>query len=177
MENELTLYEINDEIIALENALWESLDEETGEVNPDTVKRLDEMQIIKGNKLNSICIVNEKIEDNVKLAKEKLKQIKDYIDKQEKVQQVLLDYTTRNIEVGKKYDLGLHSISWRKSEAVEIEDEEAFIKECYENDASKRYVKEVITRKPDKTLIKQAIKDGRTFENAKLVERNNLQIK
>lgn len=173
MENKLTLYEINDEIIALENALWESLDEETGEINQDIVKKLNKMQIIKGNKLNSICIVNEKIEDNVKLAKEKLKQIKDYIDKQEKVQQVLLDYTTRNIEVGKKYDLGLHKIGWRKSTATEIKDEDKFCEKYKDT----KFVKTEISYKPVKDEIKEALQNGEKLEGVELVEKQNIQVK
>lgn len=168
MENNLTLYEINDEIVALENALFSSLDEDTGEVDTDIAKQLNEMQIIQQGKLNNICIVNEKIEDNVALAKAKMKNLKEYIEKQEKAQQRLLDYVSNNLEVGKKYDLGIHSISWRKSEAVEIENE---------NDIPKKYMTKKITLTPNKTKIKEAIKGGAEVKGCKLVERQNLQIK
>ena len=168
MENNLTLYEINDEIVALENALFSSLDVDTGEVDADIAKQLNEMQIIQQGKLNNICIVNEKIEDNVALAKAKMKNLKEYIEKQEKAQQRLLDYVSNNLEVGKKYDLGIHSISWRKSEAVEIENE---------NDIPKEYMTEKITLTPNKTKIKEAIKGGAEVKGCKLVERQNLQIK
>ena len=168
MENNLALYEINDEIVALENALFSSLDEDTGEVDTDIAKQLNEMQIIQQGKLNNICIVNEKIEDNVALAKAKMKNLKEYIEKQEKAQQRLLDYVSNNLEVGKKYDLGIHSISWRKSEAVEIENE---------NDIPKKYMTKKITLTPNKTKIKEAIKGGAEVKGCKLVERQNLQIK
>ena len=168
MENKLTLYEINDEIVALENALFSSLDEDTGEVDTDIAKQLNEMQIIQQGKLNNIAIVNEKINDNVALAKAKMKNLKEYIEKQEKAQQRLLDYVSNNLEVGKKYDLGIHSISWRKSEAVEIENE---------NDIPKEYMTEKITLTPNKTKIKEAIKGGAEVKGCKLVERQNLQIK
>ena len=171
------LYAITTEMAQVEKAIYDTLDPETGEVNGDLTQIYKDLQIAQEEKLKGYVYVSIKIDNTDELIDKEIDRLKKIKEKNKKVRERIFQALTDNLEVGKKYDLGLHQIAWRKSEAVEIEDEEAFIRECYEEEASKRYVKEVITRKLDKTLIKQAIKDGRTFENAKLVERNNLQVK
>jgi len=58
------------------------------------------------------------------------------------------------------------AISWRKSSAVEIQNEEVIPDDYY-----------VIKRDISKTLISEAIKAGTTVPGAALVERQNLVIK
>jgi len=84
----------------------------------------------------------------------------------------LKDYLTFNVRsVGmNKFDTSKVSISFRKSEKVEIPDEfqipEAYMK-----------VTTTVTKKPDKTLIKKAIKEGNEVNGATLVVKDNIQLK
>jgi len=59
-------------------------------------------------------------------------------------------------------------LSFRKSESVEITDIKMIPDE---------YKRVKITSEPDKVFIKQALKDGKIVEGARLVEKDNLQIK
>ena len=58
------------------------------------------------------------------------------------------------------------SFSFRKSESVEIT-----------GDVPEQYCRSKVTIEPDKTLIKTDLKSGADLEFAKLVTKNNLQIK
>mgnify|MGYP003661078994 CR=1 FL=1 len=68
----------------------------------------------------------------------------------------------------KKLAMDHYILSFRASEAVEINEPDA-IPDCY--------IKSEIVSKIDKNGIKQALKVGEKVEGAKLVARQNLQIK
>ena len=59
-------------------------------------------------------------------------------------------------------------ISFRKSESIEITNQETL---------SNEYIVEKTTYSPDKVAIKKAIKDGVVFTGAELVVKSNIQIK
>ncbi len=63
---------------------------------------------------------------------------------------------------------GSHSISFRESQAIEVEDMESL---------PNYLIRETITREPDKAAIKGAIESGETVKGAKLVTRMNIQVK
>ena len=68
----------------------------------------------------------------------------------------------------KKLSAGTFTLSFRKSESVVIKDENAL---------PEAYIKTEIKKSPDKTAIKNAIKNGQTVAGAELQENQNLQIK
>lgn len=70
------------------------------------------------------------------------------------------------VEPGMKWKKGIHSISWRPSESVEITGD---VPEQYQR------IKEV--REPDKAAIKQSLKEGATLDFARLTRKQNIQIK
>lgn len=63
---------------------------------------------------------------------------------------------------------GTFTASFRKSTATEIDDE---------SQIPQAYIKQIITERIDKTAIKQAIQNGEEVPGAKLITRQNLQIK
>ena len=167
--DKLNLYEITTEMALIEKALYESLDQETGEVDTALAEAFKNAQVKYEEKLKGCVYMIQTFEDKLDL-------IKKEIDRLEKIKKVLenrdesiRNLIANNVEVGKKIDLGLHTISWRKSDAVIIEDE---------NKIPQEY-KDIIpeTTKPNKTKIKEAIKGGKEVQGARLENRNNLQIK
>ena len=68
----------------------------------------------------------------------------------------------------KKLVLDHYTLSFRKSEVVEI-DEPGAIPDCY--------IRSEIVSKIDKIGIKQALKQGEKVQGARIVEKQNLQIK
>ena len=68
----------------------------------------------------------------------------------------------------KEFNTELYKLSYRKSEAVEITNENALPQE---------FMKEKITTAPDKTAIKEAIKSWKEVPWASIITKQNLQIK
>ena len=64
-----------------------------------------------------------------------------------------------------KIETPLVKMSFRKSSSVEVD----------ETKLNQKWFKYVAT--PDKTLIKQAIKEGEVIDGAEIVEKLNLQVK
>ena len=101
------------------------------------------------------------------------KEAKDLADKAKRHEQAA-DRLHQNIAQAldfrgvKKLDLGQYTLSFRKSEAVEINESDV-IPDCYK--------KTEIISKIDKNSIKQALKQGEKVQGASLVTRQNLQIK
>lgn len=158
------LYEIDQEI-------FECVDQETGEILD--VEKLNELQMERDKKIEKVALwyknlvsdataykaEKEAFAEREKAAKNKAESLKNWLG-------LALN--------GSKLTTEKVAITFRKSEAVEIEDEEAFVKWAYDfND-------ELLSFKdptPNKTAIKNELKLGVEITGAHLVERQNIQIK
>ena len=80
----------------------------------------------------------------------------------------LKSYLGYNLQEGEKYESARGKINWRKSESVEILDEQVI---------PEFYTKVEYNKKIDKKAIKDALKAGETVPGAELRQKNNLVIK
>lgn len=151
-----TLYEID-------NAILECVDAETGEIIDD--KALEELELARDNKIENIaCWIK-----NLKADAESYKKEKEVFVQKEKAAKNKAENLKRYLEMalgGEKFKTSKVSISYRKSEIVEIDEIEKL---------SDEFIK--IEKKADKTAIKAAIKEGAEIVGARIVENNNIQIK
>lgn len=152
-----SLYEINEQILSC-------VDMETGEIID--MDKLNELQMVFDDKVEGIAlwiknllsdadaIKKEKdvLEERKKACENKAKNLKEYLN---------------SVLQGQKFNTPKVSISFRKSESIEIADG-ANIPEEY-----LRYPEPEVK----KTDIKKAIKAGETFEGVSLVQKQNIQIK
>jgi len=83
----------------------------------------------------------------------------------------LKNYLSSNIKAGEKFNEPEFTLSWRKSEAVEVHNIKAL-----QTDEFEHFLK---YKEPeaDKTAIKKALKAGENIPGVELVTNNNLQIK
>lgn len=152
------LYEIDAEILAC-------LDEETGEiVDPE---KLNALMMQREHKIESVALwvknllsdaeaykaEKEAFAEREKAAKNKAESLKNWLS-------FVLD--------GQKFESSRVSVTFRKSEAVQIDDE---------NKIPREFIREKIESSPDKTLIKKVIKAGDKVEGCSIVLNNNIQIK
>lgn len=160
------LYEISaDYLLAIENI---QVDEETGEVTgyEELEAVADEFDIkaenislfIKNEEAFALSIREEEkaLADRRKQHENKANNLKNYLANQ------MLDIGKTKLETPKT------KVSFRKSEQTIIEAEDLIPKE---------YIKEKITRTPDKTAIKNAIKSGQEVDGAYIETKQNIQIK
>lgn len=158
----MKLYEIDD-------AILECIDLETGEII-DT-EQLDKLQMERDTKLENVaCWIKD-----LKAEAEALKNEKQALAERQRVAENKAESLKKWLAYalqGEKFKTPKCAISFRKSEAVEVTEEGL-------NNLMKEH-DELLTYKapePNKTAIKQALKDGLSVEGVQLVQNISTIIK
>ena len=158
----MTIYEID-------QAIMECVDLETGEII-DT-EQLDKLQMERDTKLENVaCWIKD-----LKAEAEALKNEKQALAERQRVAENKAESLKKWLAYalqGEKFKTPKCAISFRKSEAVEVTDEGL-------NNLMKEH-DELLTYKapePNKTAIKQALKDGLNVEGVQLVQNTSVIIK
>ena len=158
----MKLYEID-------NAILECIDLETGEII-DT-EQLDKLQMERDTKLENVaCWIKD-----LKAEAEALKNEKQALAERQKVAENKAESLKKWLAYalqGEKFKTPKCAISFRKSEAVEVTDEGL-------NNLMKEH-DELLTYKapePNKTAIKQALKDGLSVDGVQLIQNTSTIIK
>lgn len=153
-----SLYEID-------KSIMECLDFETGEILD--AERLNALQMERQEKVESVALWIKNLSADAIAYKAE----KDAFAEREKAAlkkiESLKAWLSGALE-GQKFSTWRCAVTFRKSEAVEIEDEALIPQEMKT---------EKITYSPNKTAIKEAIKAGEEIAGCKLVERINPTIK
>lgn len=166
----MNLYQIDKEIESIyENAV----DMETGEISADVIERLDELQMEREHKIENVALWHKNtpaeynaLDNEIKALQERKKGKGSLMDWQKK-------YLLHALN-GEKFETSKVALGFRKSEVVEIKDENAFI-DCFKENES--LVSTKIEYKPNKAEIKKFVKGGGFIPGVELVVRQNLQIK
>ena len=158
----MTIYEID-------QAITECVDLETGEII-DT-EQLDKLQMKRKTKIEGVaCWIKD-----LKAEAEALKNEKQALAERQKVAENKAESLKKWLAYalqGEKFKTTKCAISFRKSEAVEVTDEGL-------NNLMKEH-DELLTYKapePNKTAIKQALKDGLSVEGVQLIQNTSTIIK
>lgn len=160
-----TLYEIDRSIL-------ECIDMETGEIID--FDRLSELQIERSEKIEKVALWYKNLVSDA----ESYKREKDSFAEREKAAKNKAESLKKwlaQVLDGEKMTTDKVAISFRKSEAVYIENEEEFIKslqQCGRDDLL-TYKEPAI----NKTEIKKAIKNGEAIPGAELIGKQNISIK
>lgn len=161
-----SLYELDQAVLAvLDNGLV--FDEETGEILWDE-DNFNQLEIERKDKLESVALYIKSLDAEASAIRAEEKALAERRSIKEKKVERLRSYLSYSMECfgDRKLETPRVAIGFRKSEAVEIEDE-ALIPQNW------------IRYKPsiDRAGIKKALKAGEYVHGAQLVERQNLQIK
>lgn len=156
----MRLFEIDE---AIRNFKFE-VDDETGEIL--NVDELDALMVEREKKCEAVaCLVKEYRADGDALLNESRK-LKDRSDRAYKKADSLEQYLDLSLG-GEPFKTSKCEVTYRKSTAVDI------INEMMIPD---RFCIYKTDRRPDKTLIKKALKSGEDVEGAVLKEKNNIHI-
>lgn len=154
----MNLYEID-------QAIMDCIDYETGEILD--AERLDALQMERNSKIEGVaCWIKNLTADALAYKAEK-EAFAEREKKALKKAEELKEWLSMALG-GQKFNTWRCAVSFRRSEAVEIEDETLLPPELKT---------EKITYSPNKTAIKEAIKAGQDIPGAQLVERMNPTIK
>lgn len=157
----MNLYEID-------NAIMSCVDYETGEILD--LDYLNHLQMERNRKIENILCWIKNLESDAEQIKEEEKALGERRKAIEKKSESLRNYVSWILN-GEKFKTARVEVTYRKSEAVIIDDVKKFVGCC--ND-------EYITFKepePNKTKIKSALKAGVSVPGCHLEERNNMSIK
>lgn len=152
----MTLYEIDTKIS-------ECIDCETGEVID--FDRLSGLAMERENKLEGVALWIKNLEATAKAIRAERDVLKARQEQVERKALALREWLSRALD-GEKMETPKMKISYRKSTAVEVDDR-----------LPKKWCSKKIVYTPDKVAIKTAIQNGKRITGAKIVERQNIQIK
>lgn len=159
----MTLYEINNQ---MNEAMLAAFDPETGEILDDEMtERFEKLALDRDKKIENVCCMIK----NLKAEAEALKAEKNAFASRQKVAESKAESLTKylaSVLNGEKFDSVRAKVSWRKSEAVQIDDISSLPQE---------YVS--YTPSADKTEIKKALKAGKEIAGASLVTNQSMVIK
>ena len=160
-----SLYELN-----LKLATYEmEFDEETGEWLNEN--ELDAIHMEREEKIENICLWVKNLRAEVSAIKAEEKALADRRKAKEKKADRLEEYVASNLG-GKPFETSRVKVSYRKSESVNISNEDA---------VPERFLNIEVVRKPIKAEIKKYLKEceakGKEVPWANLEQKNNMSIK
>ena len=151
----------------IEYEITNCVDSETGEIIDE--KRLDALQMAREKKIENILLWIKNLKSEAGAIREEEKKLADRRQSDEKSAESLTQYV-QNVLNGEKFKTPRVTVSYRKSEAVIVDDLQLMQETCDE------YLK-YKDPEPDKAKIKAALKDGITVPGCHLEERQNITIK
>jgi hypothetical protein len=159
----MNIYEIT---AALQAAIDESFDEETGELLPDGEARIAALEDERNAKALALAAVvkNLKIEEDA--YRGELARLRARADACERRHTWLRQYLAQWLPDGLKLKDARSSIGWGRSESVEIA-EDAVLPDRYQR----------VKLEVDKQALKQDLKDGQTVPGAHLVTKRFVTIR
>lgn len=157
----MTLYEIDKALADFEF----EIDEETGEIL--NAADLDELKMARDDKIEGISLWIKNLEAEKEAVKNEKNNFADREKRLGKKIDSLKGYLTYALD-GQKFSTPRVAVSFRKSESVHITDEYLIPDE---------YKIFMVVKKPDKGVIKDALKKGKEIMGVELVEKRNVQIK
>ena len=156
-------------IYEIDNAMFSLIDEETGEIKD--YEAFEELQMQKEEKIENTALWYKNLVAESKAIREEEKALAERRKTLENKAENLKNFINRTLD-GNKFSTSKVAISYRKSTAVEVDDE--FIDYAMKNN------NDLLTFKrpePNKTVIKGMLQGGFDIPHAELVERNNMSIK
>lgn len=157
----MTLFDIDKAILDFEF----EIDEETGEIL--NAEELDALQMAREDKIEGVGLWIKNLEAEAAAVKAEKDNMADRQKRLERKAESLKKYLGYALQ-GEKFSTPKIALSWRRSESVVITDEALLPENC---------LNVVVTKRPDKKVIKDALKAGKEIMGAELVTKNNLQIK
>lgn len=154
----MKLYEIDQQII-------DCIDTETGEVVD--VERLADLQLERDQKVEGVALYVKQLSAEANAIAAEVANLTERLAKKRKTAERLTEFIGGYLN-GQRFETARAAITYRRSEAVHIANEDA---------VPDAYKKTKTETKPDKAAIKAALKAGKEVSGCSLVQRLNPQIK
>lgn len=166
----MTIYDIDEEIRKCEKALWDSVDEETGEITDVMMAkalqdRLEQLDIERDKKIEGACLMRQEALRNSDAINNEIKRLKKLKTHEDRRANSLKNYVTFALG-GKKFGTDKVSVSYRTDQVVNVINEKALPDD---------YIR--VRLEPNRDAIKKAIKGGEVVPGAALIDSVSTIIK
>ena len=155
-----TLYELTGQYLEIYNL---DMDDETKQDTLDSIDWAEDYE----NKVENYVKVIKNLDADMEIRKNEIERLRKLNDADNSKKERMKEAVKESMELTghDRVDTPLFKVSFRKSEAVEVDD--LLLPEAYK----------VATYKPDKKRLKEDLKNGLEILGAELVERKNLSIR
>ncbi len=160
----MNLYEISKEI-------ERCVDSETGEILQEEL--LDKLEMVESQKIENIALWIKNLKAEEEILKTEEQSFKERREKVKKKKELLTKYL-QNYLCGRKFKSSKVEIGYRKSTSLEITDEEKFISFCKNNNLNHLLIYKIT---PAKAEVAKLLKQEQIVPFAKVIEKNNMNIK
>ena len=156
-------------IYEIDNAMFSLIDEETGEIKD--YEAFEELQMQREEKIENVALWYKNLIAESKAIREEEKALAERRKSLENKAENLKNFINRTLD-GNKFSTSKVAISYRKSTAVEVDDE--FIDYAIKSNSDLLTYKQP---EPNKAVIKEMLQAGFDIPHAELTVRNNMSIK
>ena len=163
----MTLYDIDRQI---ESLLETAIDFETGEVMPEALEALEALQMERDAKVENVALWHKNILAESKALGDEIKALQDRKKRLEKKMDWMDGYLEQALN-GQRFETSKVAITFRRSQAVEISDSEAFIRGYKDNPELVKTEYSI-----NKTNIRKMLKDGQESTQSQVGWRNGLRM-
>lgn len=159
------LYKIQGDILRLIQRMDETDDPIE---NSSLMRQLSELEIDKDIKLEGCCAYVKQLRAEIETVVGEIMRLRKLMDQLENRQEAFLEYMKFCLPANESWKKGVHSITWRRSDAIEVYDESKI---------PIQYLREKLVYEPDRVQAKQDIKMGAEVPGMKLITKQNIQVK
>jgi len=166
MSNSKSIFDIEKQFLEVIS----NIEDNNGDVTEEELEKLKLTEEEFDNKVEGYVHVIKEYEAKLEMIQKETRRLR----RRKMVFENIIDRLQETIDQGmtlldkSKIEYPTFTLSYRRSESVEIEDESLIPKE---------YMRETVKLSPDKRLISDRIKEGDFIEGARIVEKQNLQIR
>lgn len=162
----MNLYELDEEIKAMQHAIELHAIETGGEIPDDLDARLESLQIEKERKISNLVRWYKNEDAIADTIENEYKALKERTDQHKKRAESIKRYLSSALN-GSKWEDKYGAVSWRKSKSVQIT--------CDPATLPPKYVKVEYT--PKKRELRDAIESGAKIDNVTIEEKNSISIR
>lgn len=163
----MNLFEINGKIRRFLDNI--EVDPETGEVTG--IEELENLEIERNDKINNTAMYYLSLLSDAEAYEKQKKKFAEWEARTKKKAELIKNYLSENLG-GEKFKSDTVQISFRRSESVETDKDFAIWAETFAPQYLTYKAPEI-----NKNVLKSALKAGNNIIGARLVEKNNIQIK
>lgn len=160
----MKLYEIDSAI----QAVYDQIEQNEGVLPDELETALNDLQMERTTKISNIIKLMRNIDADITAIDVEISQLEKKLTAAKNRKQSVKNYLAYAIGEGNKFKDAIASCYWKESESVLCPDA---------SELPVKYVREKITKEPDKVAIKEALNKGEVIQGCSIMHKSTLVVK